>query len=376
MPVRGPPSRSGMIGKKAPLNIDPLLEPLLLAASDEQTDSFLSQLIATHLEPVIKGVIRYKLHFNSRKAVEQAEADDIAQEITLQLLAELQKFRQEPQVHSISNVCGLAAVIAHRTCSGWMRSQFPERHALKNRLHYLLTRQRGFALWQDKNRKLMAGFAAWHEQSSRGRGGGRQRRMAETVLARLKSLADDEKLLGQIRSLWKGRGQSDASDTLATIFNHLGDPIEFDELVSGLAEMLAIKDRPVESTDQNENAVGLMVAGGERDTSWQVEKRMFLQRLWEEVRQLPLNQRVALLLNLRDSQGRGCIALFPAAGIATVRELAETLGMSAEELAGLWSELPLQDASIADRLRLTRQQVINTRKSARERLKRRLKGFI
>ena len=376
MPVRGPPSRSGMIGKKAPPNIDPLLEPLLLAASDEQTDSFLSQLIATHIEPVIKGVIRYKLHFNSRKAVEQAEADDIAQEITLQLLAELQKFRQEPQVHSISNVCGLAAVIAHRTCSGWMRSQFPERHALKNRLHYLLTRQRGFALWQDKNRKLMAGFAAWHEQSSRGHGGGRQRRMAETVLARLKSLADDEKLLGQIRSLWKGRGQSDASDTLATIFNHLGDPIEFDELVSGLAEMLAIKDRPVESTDQNENAVGLMVAGGERDTSWQVEKRMFMQRLWEEVRQLPLNQRAALLLNLRDSQGRGCIALFPAAGIATVRELSETLGISAEELAELWTELPLEDASIADRLRLTRQQVINTRKSARERLKRRLKGFI
>jgi hypothetical protein len=119
-----------------------------------------------------------------------------------------------------------------------------------------------------------------------------------------------------------------------------------------------------------------MVAGGERDTSWQVEKRMFLQRLWEEVRQLPLNQRVALLLNLRDSQGRGCIALFPAAGIATVRELSETLGISSEELAELWSELPLEDASIAERLRLTRQQVINTRKSARERLKRRLKGFI
>ena len=365
-----------MIGKNVPPNIDPLLEPLLLAASDEQTDSFLSQLIATHVEPVIKGVIRYKLHFNFRKAVEQAEADDIAQEVTLQLLAELQKFRQAPQVHSISNVCGLAAVIAHRTCSGWMRSQFPERHALKNRLHYLLTRQSGFALWPDKNRKLMAGFAAWQEESIRRPGAREQRRLAETVIGRLKLLAHDEKLLGQLRSLWRGRQPSDASDTLVTIFNHLGGPIEFDELVSGLSEMLAIKDQPVESTDQNENAVGLMIAGEERDTSWQVEKRLFLQRLWEEVRQLPLNQRAALLLNLRDSQGRGCIALFPAAGIASVRELAETLGMSSEELAELWSELPLEDARIADRLRLTRQQVINTRKSARERLKRRLKGFM
>jgi hypothetical protein len=37
--------------------------------------------------------------------------------------------------------------------------------------------------------------------------------------------------------------------------------------------------------------------------------------------------------------------------------------------------LPLDDATIAGLLGLTRQQVINLRKSARERLARRLKGF-
>ncbi|MGI9166196.1 MAG: hypothetical protein ACR2G5_07400 [Pyrinomonadaceae bacterium] len=58
--------------KKLPANTDALLEPLLLAAGDEQADTFLSELITTHVEPVIKGVIRYKLHFNSNHAVEQA----------------------------------------------------------------------------------------------------------------------------------------------------------------------------------------------------------------------------------------------------------------------------------------------------------------
>ena len=42
--------------------IDPLLEPLLLPARDEEVDLFLSQLIATHAEPVISGIIRHKLH--------------------------------------------------------------------------------------------------------------------------------------------------------------------------------------------------------------------------------------------------------------------------------------------------------------------------
>ena len=93
------------------------------------------------------------------------------------------------------------------------------------------------------------------------------------------------------------------------------------------------------------------------------------------MRQLPRQQRVALLLNLRDTEGRGCIALFPALGIATFRCLAEVIETNAEGLAEMWNETPLGDAKIAELLRLTRQQVINARRSARKRLARRLKGF-
>jgi hypothetical protein len=107
-----------------------------------------------------------------------------------------------------------------------------------------------------------------------------------------------------------------------------------------------------------------------------VEKRIFLQRLWEEVQLLPRRQRAALLLNLRDPQGHGCLALFPVTGIATLRQLGECLELSARELAEIWNELPIEDARIAELLQMTRQQVINARKSARVRLIRRLKGFI
>ena len=92
--------------------------------------------------------------------------------------------------------------------------------------------------------------------------------------------------------------------------------------------------------------------------------------------QLPLNQRSALLLNLKDASGFGCITLFPATGIATVRQLAGVLQISVESFAQVWNDLPLEDSKIAELLGLTRQQVINARKSGRERLARRLKGFI
>src|ERR1044072_4116329 len=150
--------------KESPVKIDVLLEPLLAEASDEQADELLSQLITVHAEPVIKAVIRYKLRLSTYRETQRAEADDIQQEVVLQLLAQLQRFRKLPDQHPISDLRGIAAVIAHRTCARWMRRQFPERHALKNRLHYLVSRQRGFALWEDDNGKSLAGFAVWQQQ--------------------------------------------------------------------------------------------------------------------------------------------------------------------------------------------------------------------
>jgi DNA-directed RNA polymerase specialized sigma24 family protein len=346
--------------KKAPVKIDPLLEPLLAETSDERADELLLRLITVHAEPVIKGVIRYKLRLTTYGAIQRAEADDVYQEVILQLLAQVQRFRKLPEEHPITDLQGIAAVIAHRTCSGWMRRQFPERHALKNRLHYLLTRQRGLALWQDEKARLVAGFAVWQQQKK--------------MVAHFVPSSNDEGLAVQIRKIKVGK-QHELGDAVATIFNQVGGPIEFDELVGVLATLLGIIDQRIESLAENEEGVAFEPVAGEPDAAWQLEKRIFLQRLWEELQQLPLNQRAALLLNLKDSSGRGCITLFPATGVASARRLADALGMTADEFGQLWNDLPLEDARIAELLGLTRQQVINARKSGRERLARRLKGF-
>jgi hypothetical protein len=103
-----------------------------------------------------------------------------------------------------------------------------------------------------------------------------------------------------------------------------------------------------------------------------LEHRSWLKRLWEEILLLPLRQRLALLLNLRDEHGGAALPLFPATGVASMRQIAAALEMEAVALAGIWNQLPLADQTIAARLSVNRQQVINLRKSARERLGRRL----
>ena len=86
---------------------------------------------------------------------------------------------------------------------------------------------------------------------------------------------------------------------------------------------------------------------------------------------LPLRQRRALLLNLRDETGAGAIELFPMTGVASIRRIADALELDYTGFAELWPSLPLDDRDIAARLGLDRQQVINLRKSARARLARR-----
>jgi hypothetical protein len=78
-----------------------------------------------------------------------------------------------------------------------------------------------------------------------------------------------------------------------------------------------------------------------------------------------------LLLNLRDPDGGSALHALPATGLVLMADIARLLELDDRELKTLWDQLPLDDLTIAARLGLTRQQVINLRKSARARLARR-----
>jgi hypothetical protein len=164
------------------------------------------------------------------------------------------------------------------------------------------------------------------------------------------------------------------AELLAAIFERVGHPIEFNYLVSIAAQLRAVRDEPLESLDDESGHLRASLADGSVRVDAALEQRLYLEKLWTEVCELPRLQRAALLLNLRDAGGGSVIAFIPHLKIASKKEMAEILSMSEEQFAALWGDLPLDDTSIAQLLGLTRQQVINLRKTARERLARRMKN--
>ena len=143
--------------------------------------------------------------------------------------------------------------------------------------------------------------------------------------------------------------------------------------VCSLSAILAVRENihshlGLEESDES----FAQIPGRERGAEDILNERERLGAMWKEICELPLRQRTALLLNLRDDQGASALELFPLAGVAALPGIASALEMPARELAQLWNDLPLEDRRIAERLGITRQQVINLRKCARERLSHRL----
>jgi hypothetical protein len=152
---------------------------------------------------------------------------------------------------------------------------------------------------------------------------------------------------------------------LGAIFDCAQGPILLDELVGMVARLWGVSDRTQPIDPEMPGASFVSTAESH------LVQRRGLEDLWKEICGLPVSQRAAVLLNLRSGEGDSPIVFFPVMGIATVRQIAGILNIPAEEFANLWGQLPLDDETIAGRLGITRQQVINLRKSARERLRRR-----
>ena len=161
-----------------------------------------------------------------------------------------------------------------------------------------------------------------------------------------------------------GWGSTQASLRLIEeVLDAADQPVPFDDLVDQAARRLQISDEDSSSEDLAHPGVSIET---------ELERRSWLEGLWREIGELPLTQRLALLLNLRDQHGGPALALLPLIGIASIRDIADKLEMPAGQLAAVWNQLPIDDLRVSQILNVSRQQVINLRKAARERLGRRM----
>ncbi len=345
---------------------DALLQRYLSEKDPTVAQACLEGLLSEYVEPVVRDITRYKSRLNSSH--EAQDEEDIRSEVVLQLIWRLRNLRGSGLRTPIENFRGYVATTTYNAYYKYVRMKYPARSRLKNRLRYLFNHRPDFAIWEDESQEYFCGLAAWRRK----------------LLGRNKDLENQQ--LGSsafVNSL--GPGESVARLAFPELVNKFlawrGRPILLDELVGIVAELHGIKDlQPLqvqsEYAEEGDSAsICELLPDTAVDIASTVERRFFLERLWKEVCQLPQRQRVALLLNLRDAHARDALILFTLTGIASLRRIAEALEMPPEELVPLWNELPLEDTAIATRLGITRQQVINLRKSARERLVRRMSAW-
>lgn len=308
---------------------DRRLQRFLRADGDEEAERELARMIVEHARPLVARIVsRYTRHATLMRA---EDADDVLATIDLRLVQKLREVRLSPE-HAIANLQSYVATVAYNAVNDFLRARFPERARLKKRIRYVLTTDERLAMWM-----TLAGPACGLREWE-----GREDVLDELPPPRAQQREDHE--------------------LVPHILRAAGAPVLVDALVDALVEAWNVRDA---------QEVGLAEVFA-RPLDEQVEANDFARVLWREILELRPMQRQALLLNLRYNGEFDFVATLMLSGIARFSEIAAALEMTEEELAGLWKELPLDDLRIASRLNVTRQQVINLRRAARNRLTRRL----
>jgi len=309
----------------------------LIEATDELTRGReVERLIGAVALPVARRAIDAFSH--EEWSLNEHDIEDILGAISLRLVRKLQMLPYFEE-QAIARFDDYVHMLARHSAYDFIRHRFPERGRLRNRLRYLLMNDEAFDLWSTQ-RGSVGGLRHW------------KREEAETSV--------------DLAALGLTPGASHASNiggAVREIFRLVGRPIRFEALLTAVAELSNISD---------EAAAHVTALQMDSSDPARFEGRESLQILWKEIETLRPLQRAALLLNLREPAGVDAVTLFAVLGIATMDRIAGALGMSTDELTTIFNDLPLDDLTIAERLGVTRQQVINLRKSARARLARRL----
>jgi hypothetical protein len=315
---------------------DPRLEACLLASGDER-GAILAELLAG-VRPVMERIVsRFR---RAESVFDEQDAEDAIATAILRLIRRLDD-AEALRSDAIVELEDYVATITYHAVYDIFRRRFPERTRLSNRLRYAAKHDPRLVL-QVTRAGVAVAMSAWPPR-----------------------VPIDRAPIADAAIMFDPREPAEA---IVRLLQTAGAPVLLDALTSFFASRWGVdpSPRPAAGGEQSVDA----------DQFERLESRRFLETLWREVSALGPQHRVALLLNLREREGGNAAALFVLLGIATFEEVAGALEMSVAQLAEIWNALPLDDRTIAERLKLSRQQVINLRKTARERLSRRLAPFL
>lgn len=313
------------------------LDSYLRSEDRESLETTLGDLMESDAQPILRRVVV------SRLSGLWDDIDDVCSEARLELLLHLRRVKSGTSGSAIADFPAYVATIAINACNRYFGRRRPGRARLKKQIRVLLSE--GGAL-----RMRPAGDGrVWCVLEGKS---------GEAATADLGDLARRIEPERDLRRL------------LARVLEEAGGAVELERVVELVCSIWRLPPDP--ATPSSGIPLDTLPAVDEEPGD-AIDRRRFTVRLWQEIRSLPPDQRVALLLHLRDHHGNSVLFLFPLTGVATFPEIAVALGMSEDRLSVLWNDLPADDRRIGEILACGRQRVINLRMSARKRLANRMR---
>jgi hypothetical protein len=311
-----------------------------------------------------------KVRTKDRKTLdaEEAYADSM-----WALFSKLRAISEGDDQEVIRDLGGYAAKVAENSVHRIMRRNSPKRHWLKGAVLDVLsgrTQAQGFATWQDDGGNRFCGYTKWEGRKPR-----RTRKLSEW------SKSDPEKW--RINFISTHLANQDPQEIplpllMQRVFDWFGCPLSIGDLVSSVTLLLQIEETATTSPmlglgssdtvfDALESLADPTNGSIEDDVLDGIENGKTLRWLWNEIAELPTNQRKALLFALEPEELQAFKLVVPA------EQLAALVGLSRRDLNTLISTMPLSDNLIARHIGVTRRQIINMRQAARRRLDRKLR---
>ena len=324
-------------------------------APGDDPDSILETLLTDCAPPILNRVVRKRLG----SLYTPEDAAELTSEAMLELLSRLRALGEGGATSDLP-FDALAAGVAANTVYRFFAQRFPEHNRLRKRLRYVIETGGRFRLWTGPDGAAICGLAHTSPQRA-GQGAAAAERLVDA--------ADIERCLDRLRR--RPMPAHPLAPLVFEILRTLARPIDLSRLTTLAAEVVGIEEPSwVSAQAGGEEEIPGLPADPAPSAAMRLELRQRLERLWPEILRLPARHRSALLLGARTSAG-AAVGLVVDLGVATFREAAAALEIGPEELAELWNRLPLEDLEIAARLGLDRQQVINLRSTARQKLARR-----
>jgi len=346
--------------------MDSTLLAFLQTTDADERERLLSNLILEQAAPLVRKVLSYRLRFcvgKGGRSPSNPDAEDLYHDVIAKLVKTLNEFHAQRKNAGIDDFRHYATRVAVNACNDYLRSKYPSRARLKDNIRDTLERHPSFDIWRSEQGETVCGFGAWRNEAKK-----------SSFHERARKLQEQPEIIRQERFAFLDSQKMPLTKILACIFEWVSCPIELDSLVNATAVLLDIKERQFESLDDDSDLLASAPSVGELQYDEVLEEKAALQKLWDEVRGMPANQRQTFVFSFENSKGDDLLSLLFDAGVTTPSQMAEELGLSLDLLMGIWKEMPMRNVDIAILLGVERQQVNKWRYRAMKHLEKRFLG--